>query len=125
MDPTTSPKPAPTLSETLGEFDAGLFEKLAGKALREVALGVKTNSTNGQKGKVTIELTLSNDPESDRVKVQHKLTYLKPTMRGEQSEKATTSTPMYVRRDGALTISPEKQEEMFTAPNVTGITKNG
>ena len=108
---------------TLAEFDAGIFEKKLTRAMQDVVLGVVNNSQKGQKGKVTIELIVSKDSGSDRVDVQHKLTYSKPTMRGKSTEEDTTSTPMYPMRNGALSISPENQTELFQEAGVTRMVK--
>lgn len=108
---------------TLAEFDAGIFEKKLTRAMQDVVLGVVNNSQKGQKGKVTIELTVSKDTGSDRVEIQHKLTYSKPTMRGKSIEEDTTSTPMYPSRNGSLSLSQENQNEMFDSAGVTRMTK--
>lgn len=94
----------PTLEETLGEFDAGIFSNKAMAALKMVALGA---IENGKKGSVTLTFELDQIGDSSSVQVKHTLKYTKPTKRGKSSEEDATTTPMYVDKDGFLTISPE------------------
>jgi len=110
----------PTIEETLGEFDAGLFLKQLDTALKEVALGVIANDK--KKGSVTINLELSRIGESSSVTVAHTLKFSKPTRRGKSGEEMTTSTPMYVNNFGYLTIHPQTQEDMFTQENSENVT---
>jgi len=120
----------PTLYDTLGEFNAGIFTQQAEEALKQVALGV-VNCDKKKKGTLTITLELDRIGESDSVTVAHTLKFSKPTRNGKASEEATTSTPMYVNNFGYLTISPQTQDDLFAADsnnnNVTrfGERKNG
>lgn len=50
----------------------------------------------------------------NRVKIKHKLSYVRPTNRGKISEEDTTETPMYVNRGGRLTILQEDQGQLLT-----------
>lgn len=107
----------PTIEETLGELDAGLFMQQVDAALKEVAIGVIT--TDKKKGSVQITLELSRIGESHSVTVAHALKYNKPTRRGKSTEEMTTETPMYVNNLGYLTISPQTQDDLFKQENVT------
>ena len=100
----------PTLSETLQEFDAGLFANKVTEALKTAALGTIQHH---RKGSVTIVIELEQIGDSDSVQVKHTLKYVKPTRNGKVSEENTTTTPFYVNKDGFLTISPELQEDLF------------
>ncbi|MCV4731818.1 M48 family metalloprotease, partial [Escherichia coli] len=62
--------------------------------LSEVASGVMNTKT---KGKVSLNLEIEPFDEN-RVKIKHKLSYVRPTNRGKISEEDTTETPMYVNR---------------------------
>ena len=107
---------SPTLDETLLELDAGLFVNKITEALKMAALGT---IQNGKKGSVSIIIELEQLGDSDSVKVKHTLKYCKPTRNGKAVEENTTTTPMYVNKDGFLTISPELQTDLFKSGNVT------
>ncbi len=53
--------------------------------------------------------------DENRVKIKHKLSYVRPTNRGKISEEDTTETPMYVNRGGRLTILQEDQGQLRSA----------
>lgn len=110
----------PTLDDTLQEFDAGLFVNKVTEALKMAALGT---INHGKKGAVTLIIDLEQIGDSDSVQVKHTLKYVKPTKNGKVVEENATSTPMYVNKDGFLTISPELQADLFKAgqANVTTI----
>jgi len=112
--------PKPTLDETLGEFDAGLFIDKAHEALKQVAMGV---IATGKKGQVTIVLDLEQIGDSSSVQTKHTLKYARPTKNGKTTEENATSTPMYVDNLGYMTISPQTQDDIFkaTGGNVTNI----
>lgn len=110
----------PTLPEILGEFDAGAFETKTMKALIMAAQGV---IDTGKKGSVTIVIDLDRIGDSSSVQVKHTLKYVKPTKNGKSSEENSTSTPMYVDREGYLTISPETQNDLFKADTNNNVTK--
>ena len=78
--------------------------------LCEVASGVMNTKT---KGKVSLNLEIEPFDEN-RVKIKHKLSYVRPTNRGKISEEDTTETPMYVNRGGRLTILQEDQGQLLT-----------
>lgn len=113
----------PTLDETLQEFDAGIFVNKVTEALKMAALGTIQHH---RKGTVTLVFDLEPIGDSSSVQVKHTLKYCKPTKNGKQSEENTTSTPMYVGKDGFLTISPELQDDLFNAGKniVTNIRGN-
>ncbi len=98
----------------IGELDGGVFETKIGAVLSEVASGVMNTKT---KGKVSLNLEIEPFDEN-RVKIKHKLSYVRPTNRGKISEEDTTETPMYVNRGGRLTILQEDQGQYaHLAPN--------
>lgn len=112
----------PTIEETLGEFDAGVFVSKVAFALKTVALSVVENS---KKGQVTIVLDLDQIGDSQSVQVKHTLKFNKPTKNGKATEENTTSTPMYVDKDGYLTISPQTQSDLFAADKSNNVTRLG
>lgn len=95
--------------ELVGEFDAGVFEEKITRALREAAQGVIATR---KKGKVAITFDLKVIGDSNQVDVTHRLTYMKPTSKGRVTEDNTTSTPMHVGRNGALSIFPDTQQSL-------------
>ncbi len=100
----------------IGELDGGVFETKIGAVLSEVSSGVMNTKT---KGKVSLNLEIEPFDEN-RVKIKHKLSYVRPTNRGKISEEDTTETPMYVNRGGRLTILQEDRDNLLTlAVNLT------
>ncbi|WIX34117.1 hypothetical protein QO259_05500 [Salinicola sp. JS01] len=93
-------------AELLDDLDGGVFHQKLGHALSAVALGVVQN---GKAGKVTITLDVKQIATSRQVDVSHKLTFTEPTAKGKRSEENTTSTPLYVGKNGKLTLFPENQ----------------
>lgn len=112
----------PTLDETLGELDAGIFVQKAHTALKEAAIGV---IQSGKKGSVTIVLELEQIGETNSVQVKSTLKYTKPNKTGKLSEESTTSTPMYVDTFGYLTISPQTQDDLFATNKGNNVTTIG
>jgi len=96
-------------AEMIGELNAGVFEQQVNQAISDVALGVVTQ---GKAGEVTIKLSLKQIGEGNQVSVTHKLSYVKPTMRGRLSEEAATDTPMHVGAGGVVSLYPNKQTSM-------------
>ena len=95
--------------EMLCELNGGVFEQQLNRAISDVALGVVTQ---GKPGKVIIELSLKQIGEGNQVNVTHKLSYVKPTMRGKISEDAAADTPMHVGVGGSITLYPNRQTQM-------------
>lgn len=96
-------------AEMIGELNAGVFEQQVNQAISDVALGVVTQ---GKAGEVTIKLSLKQIGEGNQVSVTHKLSYVKPTMRGKLSEDAATDTPMHVGPGGVVSLFPNRQTSM-------------
>ncbi len=100
--------------DTLPDLDAGVFARKLSRALADTALAVVSQDGKAKKGKVIVELDIARMSESgNQVMVAHKLSYSRPTRRGKSSEDDTTETPMYVAGDGALTLLPFKQDDLF------------
>lgn len=101
---------ATKVEKFFADLDAGLFEEKLSSVLSDVAAAVVDHGT---KGEVTIKLSMSQIGNGHQVAVHHSLEYKRPTTRGHQSEKDTTSTPMHVGTKGALSFFPENQTQMF------------
>ena len=94
----------------IGELDGGVFEPKSAAVRREGRAGVRNTKPNGK-----VSLNLEIEPfDENRVKIKHKLSYVRPTNRGKISEEDTTETPMYVNRGGRLTILQEDQGQLLT-----------
>lgn len=106
------------VSTLFNDLDGGVFAERLSAAVRDVALGVVTNS---KKGKVTITLDIEQIGNSSQVQVKHQIKYVRPTAKGRAMEEATTSTPLHVGRGGALTLFPELQVDMFKVGEREGI----
>lgn len=100
----------PNLSNTLEELDAGILMSKLTRAAADVALGVIQHN---KKGKVMLTLNLDRIGESAQVNVSHKVSYTKPTTRGQATEEDTTTTPMHVNQNGHLSIAPDNQLDIF------------
>ena len=110
-----SSKPYDVL-DTLPDLDAGVFARKLSHALAETALAVVSQEGKSKKGKVTIEFDITRMSEAgNQVMVAHKVAFSRPTRRGKSAEDDTTETPMYVGGDGALTLLPFKQDDLFKA----------
>lgn len=95
----------------IGELDGGVFETKIGAVLSEVASGVMNTKT---KGKVSLNLEIEPFDEN-RVKIKHKLSYVRPTNRRENFRRRhQRQTLMYVNRGGRLTILQEHHGQLLT-----------
>lgn len=101
--------PIPSITQTLGEIDAGTLDAQASHALREIARAVRDIDGTRVKGKLSINLTFERAKGSGQILVTHKLSYQKPTDSGRLSEESNGDTLMYVGAHGALTVLPEAQ----------------
>lgn len=110
-------------AEMLGELNGGVFAQQVNQAISDVALGVVTQ---GKAGEITIKLSLKQIGEGQQVNVTHKLSYVKPTMRGKICEEAAADTPMHVGVGGVISLYPNKQTSMeLGAGAATGRTDGG
>ena len=106
-------QPTYNFTSTLEDLDAGVFLDKVSRAVRETSMAVAQNGDNKKKGKVTIELSISRIGDSRQVNIDHKLVFHRPTSRGKAYEENTTSTAMYVGKDGGLSIVPQSQTHLF------------
>ncbi len=105
-----------TLMEAL---DGGALGQRLARAVAETARGV-IHSEKKSKGKVTLELEITQIGESQQVEINHTVTFKRPTPRGTASETHKTSTPMYVTAKGVLTLlPPQPNGELFAGAGGT------
>ncbi len=100
------------VTEFIEDLDVGDFKEKLGAALSEVAIGVMRNN---KKGKVTIDIEM-DVLNVEQLNVKSKLKYVRPISRGMQTEEETTVTPMYIGRNGELSIMQKKS--LFGENNV-------
>ena len=102
--------------DSLPDLDAGLFVRKISRALADTALAVVNQDGKAKKGSVTLTFSLARLSDSgNQIVVEHKLAYSRPTKRGRATEQDTTETAMYVGGNGALTLMPFKQGDLFKA----------
>ena len=103
--------------ETLPDLDAGLFVRKLSRAMADTAMAVVSQDGRTKKGRVTITLDIERlNADGTQVNVTHTLAYSRPTKRGKATEEDATATPMYVGGNGALTLLPFKQNDLFGKP---------
>jgi len=114
--------PETNVNDFIGELGAGIFKEKLAHALSDCALGTLHCGDKKKKGKVTIEMTLSQIGDNSQVNIAHKLSYVKPNRRGKSSEEETSETPMYVGKGGVLSVTPPKEEinGQFTLSSIEG-----
>lgn len=98
------------VQEFISDLDGGVFEEKLSKVLSDVAGAVVDHDVAG---KVNITIDIKRIGNSHQVMLAHKLSYSRPTSKGKISEDNTTSTPMYVGPQGALTLFAPNQTQMF------------
>ncbi len=100
--------------ETLPDLDAGLFVRKLSRAMADTAMAVVSQEGRAKKGRVTITLDIERlNADGTQVNVTHTLAYSRPTKRGKATEEDATATLMYVGGNGALTLLPFKQNDLF------------
>ena len=105
-----SQQPTYDFSETLPDLDGGVLLEKISRAVRDVATSTVAHGDKGRKGEVTLKLTFDRIGESSQVNCTHKLSYLRLTNKGKQTEENTTETQLYVNRHGALSILPQSSQ---------------
>lgn len=96
------------VTEFIQDLDVGTFGDKLGVSLSEVAMGVmRSESATTAKGRVIVEFEISM-LSSEKVNVKSKLKFIKPTSRGVQTEEDITDTPMYINRNGELSLMQKK-----------------
>jgi hypothetical protein len=100
----------PDFGVTLSELDAGILLSKLSKVTAQVALGVIEHN---KKGQIVLTIDMTRIGESAQVNVKHKISYTRPTLRGDTSENDTTQTPMHVNKLGHLSVSPDTQLDIF------------
>jgi len=92
------------------DLDGGVFVQKVQHAMADVANGV---TYTRRKGKVTITFDMKCIGESNQIDIQHKITYVKPMIKGKITEEQASNTPVHVGANGVLTLFPDTQQRMF------------
>jgi hypothetical protein len=100
---------ATPVDQFIGDLDGGQLEEKFSKVISLVAGAVMDHGTAGE---ITIKFKIKKLSEQ-QVMVEHDLHYVRPTMRGKQSENETNKTPMFVGEKAKVTFLPEHQNTMF------------
>lgn len=100
---------ATQVEQFISDLDGGQLEEKFSKVISMVAGSVMDHGTAGE---ITIKLKFKKLSEQ-QVMVEHDLHFMRPTLRGKQSENETNKTPMFVGEKGKVTFLPEHQKTMF------------
>jgi len=94
------------VNQFINDLDGGVFTERLSKILSDVAAGVMDHERGGN---VTISINMKRVDNTYQIKLDHKVTYKKPTARGDISENNTTATLMHVDVGGEMTLFPKSQ----------------
>lgn len=103
---SSSAAAATDVPQLIQELDGGQFERMLSVAISQAAAAAVDNAETAE---VSIKLKLKPISGTHQVHCEHTITYRKPTLNGESSEKATQTTTLHVGKFGKLTITPENQ----------------
>lgn len=84
------------------DLDAGVFERMASVAMSQVGAAVTTHE---KKGEVSIKFKFEHIKGTSQVRVEHELSFKKPTGSGTSSEVSKGATVLHVGKYGALSIT--------------------
>lgn len=101
---------ATNLSDFFSDLDAGVVQQMLEVALSDVALAVVNT---GKQGEISMSFKVAQIKTFDQVDIKHKITVVKPTLRGRQVEEDSNETAMYVHRGGVLKFYPADQGQLF------------
>ena len=103
MHQVDTTRAATDVAEFMTDLDGGQMEHLLSIALSETAAAVVDNSE--KKGSVKLEMTFERIPGTHQVRVEHKVSFSKPTMSGKASEESSGATVLHVGRYGKLSLA--------------------
>jgi hypothetical protein len=96
------------VGQFIADLDGNQLEAGLGVILTTVGIAVCDHDATGE---VTIKLKIKRIGNSNQVNIQHTLAYSKPTSRGEQKEKTTGETAMYVSATQGMTYFPSRENQ--------------
>lgn len=99
------------VTDFIGELNAGVLINQLGLVLSEAAQGTVLHGKGNKKGKVTLELSMTQIGDNDQVLISTKLTKSIPTRTGKKYEEHAGDTPMFAGKYGVLTIDAPKIDD--------------
>ena len=102
MHQTDTSRAATDVGEFFTDLDGGQLEHMLSVALSETAAAVVDRE---KKGKVKLELSFEHIKGTHQVRVEHKVTFEKPTMSGRAGEESKGATVLHVGRFGKLSLA--------------------
>lgn len=109
----SDPLSAPEFTAVYEELDAGIFDRKVSHAMAQTAMAVVNADDKNKKGRVTIEYEIERIGDGAQINMTHKLTYVRPTLRGKVQETDSTQTLLYVGKGGKMTITPDTQMDLI------------
>lgn len=98
----TDKRAATDVEAIVSDLEAGLFAQQLSVALSEVAASVVDHE---RKGKVKIELAFEHIKGTHQVRVEHKVSYERPTTSGRAGEETKGATVLHVGKGGRLSLA--------------------
>ena len=108
------------------EVDSGAFAIRAAAYLKEVAQAVARHDKGGE---IVIKFSIKPSKKTNqtgagaRCDVVTKLNYVRPTNNGKIAEENNTETPMWINKDGSVTLLAASHDDMFDGDKISRITK--
>jgi hypothetical protein len=116
------------LNEFLAEVDSGAFERQLTAFLTEVSKSIYRFNKGGKLDvtfKIEPAATSAQNGAGIKVKVVSTAKYSRPTPTGKINEETTTETPMWVNKDGSISLLAKSHDDLFAGQdNVTKMTKD-
>lgn len=100
--PDTS-RAATDVPALIEDLDGGTFVRILSIALSQVAAAVTTHEKKG--GEVTLKFGFEHIKGTSQVRLDHKLSFKKPTGSGKSMEETSGATVLHVGRYGALSLN--------------------
>lgn len=99
--PSTT-RAATDIAEFMSDLDGGQLEHMLSIALSQTAAAVVDHA---KKGEVVLKLKFEQIKGTHQVRVEHKLTFAKPTSTGRSGEETEGATVLHVGRYGRLSLA--------------------
>lgn len=106
------------INDFMSEVDSGAFKQQINAFMNEVAKSI-FRFDKGGKVEMTFDIKPSKKSAQNgagiKVMVTAKATYKRPTPTGAISEDTTTETPMWVNKDGSISLLAKSHDDLFGA----------
>lgn len=97
-------------AHTLLHLDAGMVQKKLTEALANAAIGTVNFDKQGE---VILSFKIKRMSETGQVDIAHGVKSVVPTANGKITEENTTHSAMWVHTSGLVTVTSEKQGDIF------------